>query len=122
MSAVDLLLSRLEGVRQTHNGWRAFCPAHQLPPHQPGRGRTLSVALGNGGVLVHCHAGCGAADILQAVGLELVDLFDRPTHHRRGPINDGPAAWASAAAQADVVVEIASRVTVGDLDALLRLT
>jgi hypothetical protein len=69
MSATALL-ARLDGVRRTSNGWTAKCPAH------PDRTASLSIAEGNDGrALVHCFAGCAAADIVAAVGLELADLF-----------------------------------------------
>jgi len=33
-------------------------------------------------MLIHCFAGCGAADVIAAMGLEFSDLFpDKPTNH-----------------------------------------
>ncbi len=104
------LLSRLDSPRPTPTtsgttqAHRAYCPAHQQPPHRPGRGRTLSVAEATGGaILIHCHAGCSVHDITLALGIDPGDLFPP-----RGPGggggrggNGGPAAWASAAAAAD---------------------
>jgi hypothetical protein len=72
MSApINGLLSRLEGVRETGRGrWLARCPAHA------DRSPSLSIAEGDDGrILLFCHAGCGAADIVAGVGLELRDLF-----------------------------------------------
>ncbi len=67
---VDILLSRLERVRQYGKGWAARCPAHQ------DRSASLSVAVGNDGrILCHCFASCGIVDVLAAVGLTLADLF-----------------------------------------------
>ena len=69
-SPVDALLARLEGVRPNGKGYAAKCPAHEdrLP--------SLSVTAGDDGrALLHCHAGCTAADICAAVGLEVKDLF-----------------------------------------------
>lgn len=67
---VDILLSRLERVRQYGKGWSARCPAHQ------DRSASLSVAFGRDGrVLLHCFAGCPVVDVLAAVGLTLADLF-----------------------------------------------
>lgn len=79
---VEKLLDRLEGVRQTGPGrWIAKCPAHE------DRGPSLSIReTDDGRVLVHDFAGCGAADVVAAVGLELRDLFpERPTDHRMRP-------------------------------------
>lgn len=70
-SAIDLLLGRLERVRQTGPGqWTARCPGHQ------DKSPSLSVKqCDDGTILLHDFGGCGAADILAAVGLELRDLF-----------------------------------------------
>lgn len=66
------LLQRLECVRKTGAGWIARCPAHD--DKRP----SLSIAEGDDGtVLVKCFSGCGAADVVHAVGLELGDLFPR---------------------------------------------
>lgn len=76
---VELLLSRLENVRANRNGtWVARCPAHD------DRSPSLNVSEGDDGkVLIHCFAGCGAADVVEAVGLELSNLFPE-THNWRG--------------------------------------
>lgn len=55
--------------------WTACCPNHG-DTHQ-----SLSVSIGNGGkVLLHCHTGCTAEDIVWSMGLTMKDLFveDRP--------------------------------------------
>lgn len=83
------LLDRLEASRATGSGrWVAKCPAH------PDRSPSLSVReTDDGTVLVRCFAGCGAADVVAAVGLELRDLFpERPVEHRRKPSR----AWLDA--------------------------
>jgi hypothetical protein len=53
--------------------WKARCPAHD------DRSPSLSIREGDDGrVLVHCHAGCATAAILEAAGLCLRDLFAGP--------------------------------------------
>lgn len=76
---VHQLLDRLDAVRETGAGrWIARCPAHD------DRHPSLSVReTADGTVLLKCWTGCGAADVVAAVGLELRDLFppridDRP--------------------------------------------
>jgi hypothetical protein len=71
MNAARSLLARLEGVRQTGPGrWVARCPAHE------DRNPSLSIReTDDGRILVHDFAGCGAADVVAAVGLCLADLF-----------------------------------------------
>jgi len=78
MTPIDNALSRLEKVRQRQPGqWSARCPAHA------DKGPSLSVREStDGSVLIHCFAGCGAAEIVAAMGLELHNLFpprDKPT-------------------------------------------
>lgn len=70
MSA-DSLISLLDKVKSTGKSrWQARCPAH------PDKGPSLSIReMDDGRVLVHCFAGCSVHEIVQAVGLELSDLF-----------------------------------------------
>ena len=70
MSATPLL-ERLERVKQTgQDRWIAKCPAHG------DKSPSLSIReLDDGRVLLHCFAGCGALDVLDAVGLEWGALF-----------------------------------------------
>jgi hypothetical protein len=70
-SPAALLLGRLERVRENSPGqWLALCPAHA------DRNPSLSVReLDDGQILLHCFAGCPAADVMAAVGLDLADLF-----------------------------------------------
>jgi hypothetical protein len=71
---VDRFLDRLEKAHRVGDGrWRACCPAH---------GGTNPNALsiretGDGTLLVKCFSGCGASEVVRAVGLELHDLFPR---------------------------------------------
>ncbi len=71
VAPIDGLLSKLEGVRETRPGkWRARCPAHDS------KSLSLSIAEADtGSVLLYCFAGCGAADVLASVGLQLSDLY-----------------------------------------------
>ena len=56
------------GCRRQGRNWT--CPAHD------DRNPSLSVAEGaEGRVLVHCHSGCSAEDVAQAMGLKMTDLF-----------------------------------------------
>ncbi len=75
---IEEFLSRLKGVVETGAGrWSACCPAHD--DSNP----SMSVTAGdNGGILVHCHAGCTPEAIVGALGLKMRDLMkdspDRP--------------------------------------------
>lgn len=67
---LDLLLDRLQGVKQHGDRYAALCPAHQ------DKSPSLSLSRGKDGrALVHCYAGCETRDVLAAVGLEMRDLF-----------------------------------------------
>lgn len=67
----EALLSRLEKVRQRGaDQWSARCPAHD------DKGPSLSVKeLSDGRVLIRCFAGCEVGAVVEAVGLEMTDLF-----------------------------------------------
>ncbi len=91
MSA-ETLLSRLDRVKQTKPGnWVARCPAHD------DRGPSLAVReLDDGRTLAHCFAGCAVHEIVQAVGLNLTDLFpekrSNEAHAIKGERRPFPAA------------------------------
>ncbi|MCQ4164697.1 CHC2 zinc finger domain-containing protein [Tahibacter harae] len=69
---LERLVSRLDRVRRQGKGYTARCPAHE------DRTASLSLSSGEDGrVLLHCFAGCSAADVVHACGLEIGDLFVR---------------------------------------------
>lgn len=94
----DLLLTRLERVRQTKPGsWVARCPAHT--------DKSPSLAItetSDGTILLHDFGGCSPSDILGAVGLELRDLFPErikdtsPEGRRQARQAFKQGAWAAA--------------------------
>ncbi|MDP6041593.1 MAG: hypothetical protein QGG64_23805, partial [Candidatus Latescibacteria bacterium] len=64
------IISRLERLRQTGPGrWIARCPAHE--DHNP----SLNIREVDDRILIKCWAGCGAADVVSALGLQMSDLF-----------------------------------------------
>ena len=69
----DTLLNRLDKVRETGIGrWRAICPAHESKHGT----QSLSIQEVGDRMLIKCFAGCGAAEVMEAVGLGLEDLFE----------------------------------------------
>ena len=70
---VELILSLLQNVTKTGDGWKACCPAHE--DSNP----SLSIKEGaDGRVLVHCHAAaCTIDQICEKVGLKTADLFPK---------------------------------------------
>ena len=73
-------LARVLDALEPYRVGRSFrCTAHD------DRDPSLSVAEGEGGrVLLHCFAGCEAADICAALGLSVGDLFP-PKEDEAGP-------------------------------------
>jgi hypothetical protein len=75
MTPAEVVLARLERVKRNGTGWDAACPAHH------DRDPSLSVGVGDEErVLLHCHAGCSTAEILEALGLRESDLFSSNGH------------------------------------------
>lgn len=68
---IDDLLSRLDGVKRTGaNTWIARCPSHS------DKSPSLSVRVADSSVvLVHCFAGCTVHEVVDAVGMDVSDLF-----------------------------------------------
>lgn len=100
MTATKRVLDRLSGVKETRSGWSARCPAHE------DRNASLSIAEGDDGrAVVHCHAGCGHREIVQALGLEERDLFDgdstRPAATTRSSSSKAAKPSGKAYATAD---------------------
>lgn len=85
----ETLLARLDRVKATGQGrWIARCPAHE------DRSPSLSIReLEDGRVLLHDFGGCDVGAILDAVGLDLSDLFpERVVDHGRPSRSRIPAA------------------------------
>ena len=87
---IEELLTRLEGVKRSGNGWSAKCPAHR------DRNASLSIADGDKGIVLKCHAGCDVAAVTQALGLELQDLFPENNKLLSTPLNTRARVHAQA--------------------------
>lgn len=92
------VLDRLDHVVARAGGWAARCPAH------PDRSPSLSVSpAADGGVLMHCFAGCSRSQILAALGLRERDVHPaRAMSARRlvpSPSPDGLTVEALASAK-----------------------
>lgn len=78
MMPIDLVLDRLDGVKERGENYQALCPAHD--DHEP----SLSIAEGEDGrALVRCFAGCRTKDVVSALGLEMSDLFESRNGHKK---------------------------------------
>lgn len=120
--SIDELLSRLEKVRRQGQGFVACCPAHE--DNSP----SLRVTEGEDGrILIHCFAGCGAADVMGSLGLQLTDLFPDGAlrDHMRGVMgnrrrdkNRSHAETVLKVAQADI--EAGRKLSAKDIEAVKR--
>lgn len=106
---VHALLSRLDKVKETRDdAWQACCPAHD------DRSPSLNIRLADDGkILLKCWSGCGAADIVAAVGLELFDLFPKRERMDGGQ----PVAPSQRWIPRDVLSSLASEVMIALLAA-----
>ncbi len=109
MSA-ELLLSLLSKVRKMGpDRWMACCPAHN------DKSPSLSIReCSDGRVLLHCWTGCGASEIIEAVGLTFDALFPekltdhtprerQPFSHREAMAGLVPEVMFVAAASSDML-------------------
>lgn len=83
---------RAHGCKGGRGLWT--CPAHE------DRSPSLSVNEGDDGrVLINCFAGCEAAAVVEAIGLNLRDLFDGrpPEGWTPPPLRPTGLAWSPAA-------------------------
>jgi 5S rRNA maturation endonuclease (ribonuclease M5) len=64
------VLDRLNRVKKTgENQYIACCPAHR--DDKP----SLSISGSNGKILLHCQAGCDTQRIVEAIGIQMKDLY-----------------------------------------------
>lgn len=72
ITPIDRVLSRLDAVKASGDGWIARCPAHE--DNAP----SLSINEGSDGrALLRCFAGCETAAICESIGFAVADLFVR---------------------------------------------
>lgn len=76
----EALLLRLEGVKSRSQAqWSARCPAHD------DKSPSLSIKeKPDGRILLHCFGGCAVVAVVDALGIQLEDLY--PTPDNRAPL------------------------------------
>jgi len=79
---VEDIITRLDFCKPSgKDAWMARCPAHD------DNGPSLSIKdAGGGRTLIHCHAGCGALDVLDALGLDWSALYPPTDQHHYSPV------------------------------------
>ena len=80
----DNVFSKLSHLKKVgDNRWRSRCPAHDSD------GQSLSLAIADDDrLLIKCHAGCGALDVLHALGCSWEDCFPEMDKHHRSLAQD----------------------------------
>ena len=80
----DQVFSRLSHLKQVGTDrWRARCPSHDSD------GPSLALAIADDDrLLIKCHAGCGALDVLHAIGCSWEDCFPEMDKHHRSIAHD----------------------------------
>jgi hypothetical protein len=83
---ITRVLERLKGARRSGSNYNAKCPAHE------DREPSLSIKEGNDGrVLLNCHKGCSTEAVVQALGLQMTDLFPPKPYAEEKPLADPKA-------------------------------
>src|SRR5215213_8968454 len=94
LTPVKKVLGRLDDYSERNGEFRSRCPAHNGDSDT-----SLSIKEGDDGrALLTCHASCALGDIVEALGLGVVDLFAR--NGSNGP-RTKKAAKKTAAKKAD---------------------
>jgi len=96
LTPVKKVLGRLDDYSERNGEFRSRCPAHNGESDN-----SLSIKEGDDGrALLTCHASCGLREIVGALGLEVVDLFNhngRPTSPakkaKKGKDEEGPLTF-----------------------------
>jgi len=94
MTPVERMLGMLTKVKGRNGSWTACCPAHN------DKGPSLAIReTPDGRVLLHCFAGCETLTVVQALGMDMTDLFPPDDKRREYPIEGKkslkPAFYAS---------------------------
>lgn len=76
----DEFVLRLDKVKRFGaDKYMACCPAHD------DKSPSLSVTQHGDRILIKCFAGCTSLEVVESMGLSLVDLFDDDDHHHTPP-------------------------------------
>jgi len=80
----EQVFSKLSHLAQVGpNRWRARCPAHDSDS------QSLALAVADDDrLLIKCHVGCGALDVLHALGCSWEDCFPEMDKHHRSLAQD----------------------------------
>lgn len=101
-------LTRFQGVTGAGTTYMAKCPAHE------DKRSSLSIALGrDGGIVLHCHAGCATEEILERIGLGMRELMPPGKSGGKSRVRAGTQPPASAAGPKLTLVKPEHKFAVG---------
>lgn len=88
--------------RSSAGGLQARCSAHE------DRAPSLSVnrRSDDAGVVLHCHAGCSPEAVVEALGLTMPDLFDRPRERSSAGADDTQRSYRYVDEQGALLFEV----------------
>ena len=66
----DEIVSRFTVKSRKTGSVQCLCPAHR------DKEASLTISQGKKGTVLHCHAGCDTAAVLEEVGLQIKDLYE----------------------------------------------
>ena len=90
MTPVEKMLGMLTKVKGRNGSWTACCPAHN------DKGPSLAIREADDGrVLIHCFAGCETLSVVQALGMDMTDLFPPDNKRREYPVEGKPKMKAA---------------------------
>ena len=108
-SILDNVLSRLDKVKRSGKGYLACCPAHE------DRSPSLSITPDGDTVLINCFAGCGTAEVLDAIGFSFSDIYPpRETPYRKAGKPLFPASQALQIIARETLIVCAGAASVCD--------
>ena len=85
MTPIEKMLGMLTKVKGRNGSWTACCPAHN------DKGPSLAIREADDGrVLLHCFAGCETLSVVQALGMDMTDLFPPDNKRREYPVEGKP--------------------------------
>ena len=86
MTPVERMLGMLTKVKGRNGSWTACCPAHN------DKGPSLAIRENEDGrILLHCFAGCETLSVVQALGMDMTDLFPPDSKRRDYPVEGKPS-------------------------------
>ena len=105
MIDMQTFLSKFKGVKQVRGGYMVQCPCHD------DKTASLSIGMGDKGIVLHCFSDCKTDDILRKVGVTWRDLCtdevqrEWQTAHPAGAVKTQQKAQKSTKPAAEITTK-----------------